>query len=80
MDGNDDTIDVVDDKYSDTLHYWKTGRLGTIFQTFLDVNDVIDKSNNLSKQDKDEEKATALQARKDAFGADFRWYPPWRKW
>ena len=50
IDNNDDAgICVVDeeddDKYSTTEHYWKTGHLGTIYQTFIDVNKIIDSSN-----------------------------------
>ena len=78
LDGNDDTTEVIEDKNYETLNYWKTGKLGTIFQTFLDVNDVIDASSNLSQKNKDDEKARALQARKEAFGEEFCWNPPWR--
>ena len=41
------SYDEVDDdeKYADTCHYWKTGRLGTAFQPFIDVNKIIDSSN-----------------------------------
>ena len=58
-------------------HYWKTGRIGTIFQTFLDVNLIIE-SSNLSEDDKKMEKAKALDARKEAFGKEYAWYPPWK--
>ena len=48
--GNIDQIDGIEDleeeeKYLETCNYWKTGILGTVFQTFLDVNNIIDKSN-----------------------------------
>ena len=29
-----------DEKYLSTQHYWKEGRIGTVYQTFLDVNDI----------------------------------------
>jgi hypothetical protein len=43
LDGNADLPE--DDNFADTAHYWKTGRLGTAFQTFLDANSIIDNSN-----------------------------------
>ena len=36
---------VEDDKYAETCHYWKMGRLGTVFQTFIDANTIIESSN-----------------------------------
>jgi hypothetical protein len=36
VDGNEEIED--DYIYSETEHYWKTGKLGTIYQTYLDVN------------------------------------------
>ena len=68
----DDTIneDMEEDKkYLETSRYWKTGKLGTIFQTFLDVNAIIDGS-NLSEESKIEERAKA-------FGSEFHCLPPW---
>ena len=79
VDGNatltDDDI-VEDDKYSDTCHYWKTGILGTSFQTFLDANEIID-SSNFSEEIKEIEKAKVLEARKFAFGENYEYVPPW---
>ena len=34
-----------DAQYSETRNYWKTGRLGTAYQAFIDANDIIEKSN-----------------------------------
>ena len=65
-----------DDKYSDTCHYWKTGILGTSFQTFLDANEIID-SSNFSEEIKEIEKAKALEARKFAVGENYEYMPPW---
>ena len=69
---------VEDEKYSDTCHYWKTGKIGTSFQTFLDVNEIIDGS-NLSEVIKDVEKAKVLEARKCAFGENYEYVPPWKQ-
>ena len=79
IDGNatlDDSEE--DDKYLETCHYWKTGRLGTVFQTFFDVNQIID-SSNLSEEIKQIEKAKVLEARKCAFGENFKHVPPWNQ-
>ena len=50
VDGNNTFASVEnsnddDDKYSGTDNYWKTGRLGTIVQSFLDTNNIIENSN-----------------------------------
>ena len=64
-----------DDKYMKTIQYWEQGKLGTVFQTFLDVVDVIENS-DLTEESKELEKAKVLAARKDAFGKDFEFFPP----
>ena len=71
VDGNDTVLEDEDDKYTETEHYWKTGRLGTIYQTFLDVNKIID-SSNLQGESKKLEKEKALDSRKFAFGSNFQ--------
>ena len=58
IDGNDTFVSEdleEDDKYSGTCHYWKTGRLSTVYQTFLDANAIIDHS-NLTEERKSIEK------------------------
>jgi hypothetical protein len=72
---NDDNL-VEDDKYSDTCHYWKTGILGTSFQVFLDATEIIN-SSNLSEVFKELEKDKVLEARKCAFGENYKYVPPW---
>ena len=74
MDSDDETYE--DDKYLTTKFYWEKGKLGTGYQVFMDANDIIDQS-ELSKDDKEKEKLRVLEARKIAFGARFRDYPPW---
>ena len=78
LDGSDSVSDDmdVDDKYVKTLHYWEKGRLSTVFQTFLDVLDVIENS-DLTEESKELEKSKVLAARKEAFGKDFVLFPPW---
>ena len=69
---------AADDKYLDTEKYWRTGNLTTIFQSFLDCNEILE-SIDLTEEDKMLEKEKVLNARKCAFGDDFKYYPPWRK-
>ena len=48
VDGNETLIDddwEEDTKYTETSHYWRTGRLGTVYQAFIDANNIIDNSN-----------------------------------
>ena len=82
VDGNatltDDDV-AEDDKYSDTSHYWKTGLIETEFQTFLDANEIIN-SSNLSEVTKEIEKTEVLEARKCAFGENYKYVPPWKQW
>ena len=76
LDGGDSVSDDERDKYKKTVHYWEKGKLGTVFQTYLDVNDIIENS-DLTEVSKDLEKAKVLAARKEAFGKDFKHFPPW---
>ena len=50
-----------------------------MYQSFLDVNEIIEKSgfNEAVKQVK---KDKALASRKEAFGEDYPYVPPWKKW
>jgi hypothetical protein len=68
--------DEENDKYLSSGHYWKKGWIGTVFQTYLDADDVIDKS-NLNEEEKQVEKNKVLEARKLAFGTGFEFFPPW---
>ena len=56
VDGNATVLEDIqeDEAYLDTEYYWKTGKLVTIFQTFLDVNSIIE-SSNLSEEVKMDE-------------------------
>ena len=72
LDGMTDTSELEnDEKYENTEHYWKTGRLGTFYQFFIDANDVLDNCNKLNNEEKKNEKMKVLDARKRAFGASF---------
>ena len=76
-----DKTDGLNGKEEDQFvrKYWSTGKLITCYQTFLDVNKDIENS-NLEQGEKAAEKDKALEARKVAFGSDFMYYPPWKKW
>ena len=77
MEQIDGCVDMVEDgKYLSTRHYWKEGRIGRVFQTYLDVLDIIEKS-DLNKDEKQLETGTALEARKVAFGSRHKFFPPW---
>ena len=69
IDGNETfAMDEIDDeKYAGTFHYWKTGRLGTVFQSFLNANEIIENSNHETNVETIE-KVKVLEARKLAFG------------
>jgi hypothetical protein len=59
-----------DGKYVRTVHYLEQGTVVTVFHTFLDVLDGIEKS-YLSEESKDLKKTKVLAARKETFGNDF---------
>ena len=75
LDENGDHVANNDDQYSRTKLYWKTGRLTTMYQSFLDANCII-KNSDLEEEIKLEELENILEARKCAFGEDYRYYPP----
>ena len=82
LDGNCSLSDEDKDddhKYLETLQYWKSGKLSSVYQTYLDANEIIDES-NFEEDVKKMEKEKILEARKSAFGEDFKYYPPWRNW
>ena len=64
------------DKYFSTRHYWKEGRISTVFQTYLDATDVIEES-ELSEEEENVEKTKLLEGRKLAFGNSYEFFPPW---
>ena len=80
LDGNndEDSDDSKDDIFTSTENYWRTGKLGTSFQAFLDANSLVDDS-GLDEEERTIEKELILDARKRAFGEEIRFYPPWRK-
>ena len=41
-----------DEQYAGSKHFWKTGWLGSVYQSFLDANDTIDKC-DISEEDKE---------------------------
>ena len=75
LDGHSE-MEIGNDKYSSTKHYWKTGYLGTMYQSYLDAKEVIDES-DLNPDDKEKEMLRLLEARKSAFGTNFKHFPPW---
>ena len=74
LDGN--TSFVSDEEYSRTKLYWKSGRLTSTYQNFLDSNKIVENS-ELSEEIKTIGKEKILEARKIEFGKFFRNVPPW---
>ena len=70
---------TLEEKYHSTRNYWRTGYLGTVYQTFLDANDVVE-AMNLSEEETTTEKSKILEARKTAFSPG-AWhnFPPWSR-
>ena len=75
LDGNISFVSD-DEEYSRTKLYWKTGRLTSTYQNFLDANKIVENS-ELSEEIKTIEKEKILEARKIEFGKFFRNVPPW---
>ena len=69
----------ITEKYESTANYWKSGFLGTVYQRFLDVNDVIN-GMDFTVQEKAEAKNAILEAGKPAFNCK-NWidFPSWWK-
>ena len=79
LDGNmvdSEDIENKDQKYFRTRHYWEKGKISTVYQTFIDAQEIIDKS-DLNEDEKGKEKFKLMEARKNAFGQHYRNYPPW---
>ena len=76
---SDDYEDRTDEAYEDTERFWRTGELGTCFQYYLDALAIIDTS-DFDEEEKHLEKELVLEARTKSSGANFVYYPPWRKY
>ena len=79
LDGSVDTITTEEDKkYVNTAHNWERGHIGIAYHSFLDASNIIDDCDELSDEEKAEEKTKLLEARKDIFGSSFQNFPPWK--
>ena len=79
LDGSDsatDDLEILDRKYKNTEHYWAEGRIGRVYQAFLDANDIIENS-DLNEEGKAIERFKLLEARKCSFGGSYKHFPPW---
>ena len=78
LDGNAEilTDEGFDGKYLSTKHYWAKGYLGGGYQTYIDALEVVDDI-DLSEEGRHQEKARILEARKDALGENYKYFPPW---
>ena len=69
--------EILADVENNSKHYWKIGYLGTVFQSYFDVKELIDES----KKDKEQRNQILLEERKNAFLTIYRDFPPWiNKW
>ena len=66
-----------DEKYDRTSHYWAYGRIGISYQNYLEAIEIIETS-DLEIHDKEVEKLKVMKARKEAFGKNFKNFPPWK--
>ena len=78
LDGSNSVMEDldVDEKYHSTKHYWEKGKLGKVYQTFLDANDIIE-SSDLNEECKQMERNKVLEARKCSFGGSYIYFLPW---
>ena len=80
LDGHAEVCDISDDekdKYLSTKHYWKSGYLGSGYQTYLDACDLVDEM-NFKTEEFEVERDKVLEARRAALGKDnYKYYPPW---
>ena len=66
---------MLKEKYENTEHYWKTGRLGISYQSYVEALSVIEAC--LPRYEQVVEKDLLLEARKKQFGIEYSTYPPW---
>ena len=66
-----------DTPYQNTKSYWHKKVLGRSFQNYLDASKIIEES-SFNSEEKKIEMAALLEARKEAFGDEYKYYPPWR--
>ena len=79
LDGNESLELIEDDEneaYDGSKHYWKNGYLGGAWQSYIDALEVLENCGFESKT-KETEKEKLLNARKEALGDVFKYYPPW---
>ena len=77
LDGIIEADEGEDEPYLNTESYWRQGLLGRSFQNYIDAIKILEDS-SLDNESKEIEKVAILDARKDAFGDDHKYYPPWR--
>ena len=51
--------------------------LGGGYQTYIDALEVVVEDIDLSEEEKNQEKAGIFEARKDALGENYKYFPPW---
>ena len=80
LDGCHDVDELgIDEKYSRSEHYWREGWLGITYSVYLDAIAVIESCDDIPEEEKGAEKNKLLEARKRAFGENYKHFPPWKK-
>ena len=75
LDGVNDAVNDQDEnEYEGSKHFWKSGWLGGAYQSYLDA--IVEKS-DLDVAEEVEVNIRILEARKEALGSSYMYYPPW---
>ena len=67
-----------ENRYENTEDYWREGRLGNAYFTYVDAIYLIEHC-GISEDSKEKEKENLLEVRKAALGKTFGSFPPWNK-
>ena len=65
-------------QYDRSDYYWKNGRIGISYQTYIDILEIVE-SSDLSDTEKKNEKARVTDARQKVFGKNYKNFPPWKQ-
>ena len=65
-------------QYDHSDYYWKNGRIGISYQTYIDILEIVE-SSDLSDTEKKNEKARVTDKRQKVFGKNYKNFPPWKQ-
>ena len=72
-----ESLEIDDKLFESTKEYWIRGYIGRTYQSYLDATQMVEES-CLDENEKQVEKEDILEARKEAFGDEFKYFPPWK--